>query len=75
MKRQHQRHSVEPWLDGGVFQGSDKPLQPSASRSSRNIIIAILLAVARYKGRGISFRIARVMSCLRERATRHSEYF
>ncbi len=50
MKRQHQRHSVDPWLDGGVFQGSDKPLHPFASRSSRNIIISVLLAVTRCKG-------------------------
>ena len=37
MKRQHQRHSVEPWLDGGVFHGDGSSLPASASRSSRNI--------------------------------------
>jgi hypothetical protein len=42
MKRQHQRHSVDPWLDGGVFQGDGSSLPACASRSSRNISFPIL---------------------------------
>lgn len=60
MKRQHQRHSADPWLDGGVSHGSGGPLGALASRSSRNIGFPILPVVLRgSKLQRISFRIAR----------------